>query len=187
MRILLPIICLFLTSCSHRIIQTTKTVEVDSIKVDTLKTQKIVKTKGDSTGVSFNLGQLFTGKILYPESTPEKSIKEPELSFPSEDPIIFKKTQKTGRLTETITISKKGIVTASCKEDSLQRIIDEMMITIQKSKTITTTETKTEVCPPKSKWESFCEWFTWLCIAAIVGATAYRFRKVLPPPINMIP
>ena len=181
MKILLPIICLLLlASCSHRIIQTTKTVEKDSIHVDTLKTQRIVKTKGDSVGMSFKLPD---AKIVYPES----NIKEPELSFPSEDPIIFKKTQKQGRLTESVTISKKGNVVITCKEDSLQHVIDKMKITINKLRTITTTQTNTVVCPPKSDWEKFCEWFTWLCIAAIVGATAYRFRKLLPSPFNLIP
>jgi putative lipase involved disintegration of autophagic bodies len=179
MRILLPLICLlFLASCSPRFTQTTKTVEKDSVHVDTVKTQRIVKIKGDSVGMAFRLPDV-KGEIIYPAKSapPEKQF---DSTFPSEDPIVFQKTQKEGRLTESVTISKKGNVTISCKEDSLKEIIEAQRITIQKFKDVTTTKTNTIVCPPKTDWEKLCEWWTWLCIAALIGATVYRFRKAIP-------
>lgn len=181
MRYLLPLLML-LAGCSQKVIQSTSTIEKDSIHIDTVKTVKVVKKKGDSVGVAFKLP---VAQIIYPE----KTVKDPEQSLPfqAEDPIVFKKTEKQGRLTESVTISKKGNVVITCREDSLKSIIQQQRITIQKFKDVTTTETKTVVCPPKTKWESFCEWWTWLCIGAILGYVGYKLRKLLPFPINKIP
>lgn len=165
----------FLSSCSPKIIQTTKTIEKDSVHVDSVKTVKIIKTKGDSIGMAFKLP---AAQIVYPE----KDVKAPEeeLSFPAEDPIVFKKVQKQGRLTESVTISKKGNVVITCKEDSLKEIIESQRVTIQKFKATTTIQTNTVVCPPKSRWANFCEWFTMIVLAFCAGFAFYKFRKLIP-------
>jgi hypothetical protein len=165
---------LFLASCSHRIIQTTKTVEKDSVHVDTVKTQIVKKVKGDSVGMGFKLPSAI---IILPEE-----VGTDLFGIAPEDPIVFQRTQKTGRLTETVTISKKGNVKFSCKEDSLKEIIESQRITIQKFKSVTTTTTKAEVCPPKTKWATFCEWWTWLCIGGIIGFLVFKFRALIKIP-----
>ena len=179
MRILTYLILFaILSSCSQKIIQSTKTVEKDSVHVDTVKTRKIVKTKGDSTGLKFNISEVKDQEENFVVAS-ESTIKK--------DSVIFHRTSRKGGVTTSVDITRKGNVKISCKEDSLRTIIEQQRITIQKFKDITTIQTNTVVCPPKTKWQSFCEWVTWIFIALISGGLIYRFRKVLPPPINWIP
>lgn len=180
MRYLLPLLML-LVGCSQKVIQSTRTIEKDSTHIDTVRTRKVVKTKGDSVGMTFKIkdwGPLSSGQLIYPEKKVE--VKDNTLDNTFADPIVFQKTQKQGRLTESVTISKKGNVVISCKEDSLKEIIEAQRITIQKFKNTTTTQTKTIICPSKSDWEKFCEWWTWFCIVLIIGGITYRFRKYIP-------
>lgn len=156
----------FLSSCSPKIIQTTKTIEKDSVHVDSVKTTRIIKTKGDSVGMAFKLP---AAKIVYSE----KDIKPPEeeLSFPAEDPIVFKKVQKQGRLTESVTISKKGNVIITCKEDSLKEIIESQRVTIQKFKDKTTTTTEAIQTQFIPKFYKFCLWW-FIASVALIGVYA---------------
>lgn len=150
----------------------TKIIEKDSVHVDSTAQIIIKKKKGDSTGLKFNIADAAIGKILYPETSNVKSLDN---TF---DPIVFTKKTKTGNITAEVDVTKKGNVTVSCKEDSLNEIIEKQRITIREFKN-KTTET-TVICPPKTKWQTFCEWFTWFIIAMILGALIYRFRKLIP-------
>lgn len=187
MRILLLLLAAsFFISCSPKIIQSSKTVEKDSVHVDSTTQRIVKKIKGDSSGLSFNLSELPhieltpPGQIIYPEI--KKEIPLGDMGFIIEDSIVFHKTQKQGRLTQTVDISKSGKVKITCKEDSLSEVIEKQRITIEKFKNTVTVNTDTVQCSPKSKWSEFCEWFTIVVMALIAGAVLYRFRGLLKIP-----
>ena len=92
----------------------------------------------------------------------------PELNY-------FKETRKNG-LTESIKIFK-GVITADCKQDSLQLVIDSLfkvpVTTISESKNTTQKETTNVL----SKGQSFlivCGWLFWILLLLNVGYIAFR-------------
>lgn len=154
--VLYAILFALLTNCSQKIIQSSKTIEKDSVHVDSVVTRKIIKTKGDSVGFGFKLSDI--GPLITSENI--KDLKTGEvLAFKEEDPIIFKKTQKNGHLTQSVTISKSGNVKLSCKEDSLQEVINNQRITIKNFKSKVTIETKTIEVEYIPKFYKFCLWW----------------------------
>lgn len=165
-----------LASCSKQIITTTKTVEKDSVHVDTVKTKKIVKTKGDSAGIKFNLSEITQPPTT---STTETLRLEPPVTF-TDDPVVFHKQVKTGHLTETVDITKKGNVKVTCKEDSLQHVIDNLKITIQKFKTTTTTTQAIKIEHKPTQFDLFCRGFTIAIFIVIALLVLNKFKKFIP-------
>ena len=94
---------LLLSSCSGKIIQSSSTIEKDSVFVDTVHHKKIIKEKGDSVGAVIQLPQTLINRTKTLTSPKEEEV----ISFTAEDPIVFKQEVKKGRLTESVTIHKK--------------------------------------------------------------------------------
>ncbi len=162
-----------LTNCSSKIISTTTTTE--TTKTDTVKTRKVEKTKGDSTGLEFNLEEI-TGKSLTTGQAVSVKLEQPVVFL--DDPIVFHKQIKKGNVTSSIDITKKGNVKVTCKEDSLQHIIDSLTITIEKYKT-TTIVTKTIEHKPTT-FDIFCRAFTILFFILVLLLIGNKFKKFIP-------
>lgn len=84
-------------------------------------------------------------------------------------------------------VKKNGITTAKCKCDSIQKALDIVLKDTARYKFTTTKEIRTVEVKVIPAFYKFTFWAFWIFVAIISGGLIYRFRKMLPPPINWIP
>lgn len=84
-------------------------------------------------------------------------------------------------------IKKDGKTTTKCKCDSIQKALDIVLKDTSRYKFTTTNEVRTVEVKHIPQFYKFTFWVFWIFVAIISGGLIYRFRKVLPPPINWIP
>lgn len=152
MRIYLHL-CLLLiaSSCAPKLTQTSSSVEKDSTSVKVVHHHDTIRIKGE-------IITIIQKKLIH-------------------DTVIV---EKQGR-TELDITRKNGITTTICKSDSLQKALDIALNDTTRYKFKTTKVVRTIYQnKPKSDLTKFCEWFTIIVIAACLGFTVYKFRKVVP-------
>lgn len=158
---LIPYICLIaiLTSCAPKIINTKTTTVRDSIVIKEVHHRDTIRIKGDTVTI-----EKFIGEQVAP----------------------FSEEKRQGRADVKVTISH-GKLDVKCKCDSIQKALDIVLKDTARYKFTTTKEIITAEVKHIPSFYKFTFWAFWIFVAIISGGVIYRFRKLLPPPINLIP
>jgi hypothetical protein len=150
--IIFILLIFFTAGCSRKIVApppTVVTVTKDSIITNTVVRDSIITIPGE--------------RVVLIEKVPCPDI------------IDFEKKEKNGNVTVKVTI-KKGVLTADCKTDSLQKIIQGLnsQITTLKTSVVTVTHTNYVKVPKRyiPKW-------VWFLVAFNLGYLAFKFRNPL--------
>jgi len=160
MRILTYLILLCLLASCHPKITNTKTTTVrDSIVIKEVHHRDTIRIKGDTVKI-----ERFVGEQAMP----------------------FSEEKREGRADIKVSISH-GQLKVNCKCDSIQKALDIVLKDTARYKFTTTTEIRTVEVKHIPQLYKFTFWAFWIFVAIISGGVIYRFRKVLPPPINWIP